>query len=76
MDDVKYVAHMFEEMRVELKAVHELVAEVPNMARKLDDIGRDVTELKQDMTVVKASVRSLAAQVHDHELRIGGLETA
>ena len=76
MDDVKYVAHMFEEMRGEIKAVHELVAEVPNMARKLDGIERGVTELKQDVKVIKASVRSLASQVHDHEMRISGIETA
>jgi Protein of unknown function (DUF2730) len=75
MDDVKYIAHMFEEMRGELKAVHEIVADLPKRG-EFEALQRDVSEIKEDVKVVKASVRSLSSQVHDHEIRIGRLETA
>ncbi len=51
-----YTGHMLEQVLDEMKAVHELVAEVPKMARKLDHVEQDVAELKQDMKVVKGAV--------------------
>jgi hypothetical protein len=43
------------------------------------DVGRleqRLDALESDVKVIKVAMRSLSAQVHDHELRIGGLETA
>jgi hypothetical protein len=59
-----YTGHMLEQVLDEIKAVHELVAEVPKMARKLDRVKQDVAELKQDMKVVKA-----AATATNHDLK-------
>jgi hypothetical protein len=70
-----YTGHMLEQVLDEIKAVHELVAEVPKMARKLDHVEQDVAELKQDMKVVKAAGTDLSHQTNDHERRIGDLET-
>lgn len=52
-----YTGHILEQVLDEIKAVHELVAEVPMMARKLDRVEQDVAELKQDMKAVKAAVK-------------------
>ena len=44
-----------------LKAIHELVAEVPHMARKLDNIAEDVEQLKRDVQVFTASANFVSA---------------
>ena len=62
-----YVGHKLEQVLDEIKVVHELVAEVPKMARKLDRVEQDVAELKQDMKVVRAATTDTSHQVHDLE---------
>ena len=75
MDDVKYVAHMFEQTLDQLKGINEGVTAIREELARVPK-REEFDELKQDMKVVKASVRSLSAQVHDHEMRIGRVETA
>lgn len=62
-----YTGHMLEQVLDEIKAVHELVVEVPKMARKLDRVEQDVAELKQDMNVVKASVNATSHDLKKHK---------
>ena len=62
-----YTGHMLEQVLDEIKAVHELVAEVPKMARKLDRVEEDVAELKQDMKVVKAAVTATNHDLKQHK---------
>lgn len=62
-----YTGHMLEQVLDEIKAVHELVAEVPKMARKLDRVEQDVAELKQDMKVVKAAVTATNHDLKQHK---------
>ena len=62
-----YVGHKLEQVLDEIKAVHELVAEVPKMARKLDRVEQDVAELKQDMKVVKAAVTATNHDLAEHK---------
>jgi polyhydroxyalkanoate synthesis regulator phasin len=71
-----YTGLMLERVLDEIKAVHELVAEVPKMARKLDHVEQDVAELKQDMKVVRAATTDTSHQVHDLERRVSRLEAA
>ena len=63
-------------MRSELRAVHEAVRDIQQKVSALPAMQQDIDELKQDVKVVKASVRSMSSQMHDHEFRISGLETA
>ena len=62
-----YTGHMLEQVLDEIKAVHELVAEVPKMSRKLDRVEQDVAELKQDMNVVKAAVNATSHDPKKHK---------
>ncbi len=71
-----YTGHMLEQVLDEIKVVHELVAEVPKMARKLDHIEQDVAELKQNMKVVRAATTDTSHQVHDLERRVSRIEAA
>jgi hypothetical protein len=71
-----YTAHRLELVFDELKAIHELVAEVPCMARKLDGVAEDVAELKQDMNVVKAAVKATSNEVVTLDQRVTRLEAA
>jgi len=89
MDDDKYIGHLLEEMRDELRAVHELVAGQPTrvefneLVRNVDGLTQDVSVLKvavadlsQDMKVVKAGVSDNSREVADHGHRITRLEAA
>jgi len=61
---------LLEQITSQNKAVGDIqkkVAVLPRIEQRLE-------ALEQDMHVVEASVRSLSSQVHDYELRIGGLE--
>jgi phage shock protein A len=62
-----YTGHILEQVLDEIKAVHELVAEVPKMARKLDCVEQDVGELKQDMKTVKAAVKDTSVWQAAHD---------
>ncbi len=71
-----YTGHMLMQVLDEMKTVHELVAEVSKMARKLYHVEQDVAELKQDMKVVRAATTDTSHQVHDLERRVSRLEAA
>jgi len=66
---------MFEQTLDQLKGINEGVTAIREELAHVPK-REEFDELKQDMKVVKASVRSLSAQVHDHEMRIGRVETA
>ncbi len=74
--DANHFGLLLEQIVDQNKAVLEAVGDMQQKVAVLLTIQRDIAELKQDMKVIKASVRSLASQVHDHEMRISGLETA
>jgi hypothetical protein len=59
----------------ELKAIHELVKDVPKISLKVDKIEVDVDELKNDMKAVKAAVTDQSKQLKEHEIRITQLES-
>jgi cell division protein FtsB len=56
--------------------VLEAVGDMQRQVAVLPAMQQDIAELKQDMKVVKAAVTDLSDQVHDHERRIGDLESA
>ena len=62
-----YTGHMLEQVLDEIKVVHELVAEVPKMARKLDSVEQKVDKLDRDMEVVKAAVTDLSRYLKKHK---------
>jgi hypothetical protein len=62
-----YTGLMLEQILDEMRAVHELVAEVPKMARMLNHVEQDVAELKQDMNVVKAAVNATSHDLKKHK---------
>ena len=71
-----YTGHILEQVLDEIKAVHELVAEVPKMARKLDRVEQKVDKFEQDMQVVKAAVHDSRRELANHDRRITRLEAA
>jgi len=71
-----YTGHMLMQVLDEMKTVHELVAEVSKIARKLEHVEQDVAELKQDMKVVRAATTDTNHRVHDLERRVSRLEAA
>jgi peptidoglycan hydrolase CwlO-like protein len=60
----------------ELKAIHDLVKDVPNVSRKVNKIEVDVESLKNDMKAVKAVVTEHSHEIKGHGLRITQLEAA
>ena len=67
MDDDKYLVHRMELLLDELKAIHELVAEVPRMARKLDGVADDMAQLKQDVQVIRAVAEDVSRDLDKHK---------
>lgn len=60
----------------ELKAIYELVKDVPVMKQKIDTLDSDMKEVKSDVKVIKAAVTDFSRQVNDHNRRITHLEAA
>lgn len=58
----------------ELKAIRELVTDVPVMAKDISVLKHDVAQLKSDMIVVKAAVKDLSTTQHDHSKAIQKLQ--
>ena len=61
-----YTGHILEQVLDEIKAVHELVAEVPKMARQLDRVEQDVVELLQDVQVNTAVITATNQDLKQH----------
>lgn len=60
----------------ELKAIHELVADIPEMKQDIEILKADVAILKSDMVVMKAIARAHNIQLDNHETRITRLEAS
>jgi len=58
----------------ELKAIHELVKDVPSIKNDIRELKENANELKSDMKIVKAAVTDVSKQQKDHEHRITRLE--
>ncbi len=67
MDDDKYLGHKMELLLDELKAIHELVAEVPRMARTLDGVAEDTAQLKQDVQVIRVVAEGVSRDLDKHK---------
>jgi hypothetical protein len=46
----------------ELKAIHELVKDVPEMKQKIDVLDSDMKEVKSDIKVIKAAVTDISRE--------------
>lgn len=60
----------------ELKAIHELVKDVPFIKKDVETLRRDNEELKSDMKVVKAVNIDMSREQKEHDMRISHLESA
>ena len=60
----------------ELKAIHELVKDVPAIKEDVHELKQDVEELKNDMKVVKAAITDVSKQQNEHDRHITHLEAA
>lgn len=60
----------------ELRAIFELVKDVPAIKQELHQVHTDVDELKQDMKVIKAAVTDLSKEQRDLDRRLSQLESA
>jgi len=73
--DAKYVGHLLEEIRDEVRAVHETVALVPTRG-EFEELRQVVSDVQADVRMIKAAVADTNRQVDDHERRITRLEAA
>ena len=58
----------------ELKAIHELVKDVPEMKQKIDILDSDMKEVKSDIKVIKTAVTDISREQKEHDRRITYLE--
>jgi hypothetical protein len=72
--DDNYAGLLLEQIRDEVKAIHELVAGQPTRS-EFDQLTTDVRTIRDDTKVIKAAVMDQSAQLNDHEHRITRLET-
>jgi predicted nucleic acid-binding Zn-ribbon protein len=75
MADKDYAIVLMEQMRDELRAVHEAVG---GIQEQLADVPKrdEFDELRQDMKAAMSALRDVSGQVADHETRISALEAA
>ena len=64
MDDDKYIGHKLELILDEIKAVHELVADVPTRG-EFNRLEQKVDKLSDGIEVVKAAVKATNSDVAD-----------
>ena len=78
MADKDYAIVLMEQMRDELRAVHEAVGGIGGIQEQLADVPKrdEFDELRQDMKAAMSALRDVSGQVADHETRISALETA
>jgi hypothetical protein len=53
----------------ELKAIHELVKDVPEMKQKIDVLDSDMKEVKSYIKVIKAAVTDISREQKEHDRR-------
>ena len=76
-DERNQVLVVGEVLADELKAIHELVKDVPTIKNDVHALKQDVEELKSDMMkIVKAAITDISKQQNDQERRISPLEAA
>jgi len=75
MDDDKYIGHKLEQILDEVKAVHELVADVPTRG-EFNRLEQKVDKLSDGMEVVKAAVTATNRDVAALDHRVTRLEAA
>ena len=63
--DAKYVGHLLEEIRDEVRAVHEMVAGQPTRG-EFERLEQKVDKLGDDMETVKAAVGDLSRDLIEH----------
>jgi len=75
MADKDYTNLLLEQIRDEVKAVHELVADVPKMSdfRRLE---QRVDTLHADVKVIKSVVRSHSGKLAELDARVSSREAA
>jgi hypothetical protein len=73
-DNSHYQGALLEEIRDEIKAVHESVAPMPTLCRDVSQLKDDVSQLKTDVATIKAVVTDQSSQLKDHEKRVTTLE--
>ena len=73
--DVRENASMLDQMRDELRAVHEAVG---GLQEQLADVPKrdEFDELRRDVKATMSALRDASGQVADHETRITALEAA
>lgn len=74
MNPDNYTAVLLEEIRDQMKAVLEIVADNQTKVSKLDGIERNVSELKDDMKIVKQAVTDTSKDLKLLERRVTKLE--
>jgi predicted nucleic acid-binding Zn-ribbon protein len=74
-DDKDYAIVLMEQMRDELRAVHEAVG---GIQEQLADVPKrdEFDELRRDVKTTMSALRDVSGQVADHETRISALEAA
>jgi len=60
----------------ELKAIHELVQDVPKISTKVDKIESDVEVLKSDMKVIKAVLTEHSKEIKGLDRRVTQIEAS
>jgi predicted nucleic acid-binding Zn-ribbon protein len=75
MADKDYAVVLMEQMRDELRAVHEAVG---GIQEQLTDVPKrdEFDELRRDVKTTISAVRDVSGQVAAHETRISALEAA
>jgi hypothetical protein len=73
-DDDKYIGHKLEQILDEVKAVHELVADVPTRG-EFNRLEQKVDKLSDDMGVVKVAIKATNRDVTGLDRRVSRLET-
>ena len=65
--DGNYIGVLLEQIRDQNQAVLEAVGDIQRKVARLDDIERDVVEVKQDMKVVRAAVVDVSRGLEQHK---------
>ncbi len=70
-----YAVVLMEQMRDELRAVHELVADVPTRG-EFNELREDVRQLQADVTIIKRAVGEHSGELARLDSRVSTLEAA
>lgn len=71
-----YTNVLLEEMRDQVRAIHEITVANQSKIDKIDGIEQDVKELKSDMQIVKQAVKDTNTDLRLLDRRVTKLENA